>query len=464
MAESPLNAQFAIALSPSLANAIQDRTLVRVFRDPLIPHFLNRGEAAAEKWPANLGDYHTFTRAGLIAPTTRPLDRGKDPKPSGYEIEQWELQAQQWAHTIDTDLPTSGVSFASTYMRNMQALGIHAGQSMNRVVRDKSFNAYTAGNGVVNGAVAGGVTVPVVSLNGFTHRQLNGRPALVSANNPLPVVITTGGVATAYNVVGFTEDVAGDYIHGGTLTLDVAHAGLADRDSVLAVNRSRVVNSGGGVTIDDISSADILSMADIRAAVAQLRNDNVHEHEDGTFHCHLDAVGEQQIFSDNEFQRLHQGLPDSMAYRELALDRVLNCTFFRNTESPLASTVNQDPEYGYTFAPEIYNSPAAPATSIEIHRAIVTGQGYLEERYLDQSNLLTEHGVVGKVGDFVVNVGGVQVMVERIRAILRAPLDRLQQLVSSSWCFQGQYGFPTDSLTGATPADFKRAVVLQFGA
>jgi hypothetical protein len=57
-------------LIPGLPDAIgaivQDRTLERVFHDALYPLLLWRGEAAPEKWVANIGERQVFTRAGLI--------------------------------------------------------------------------------------------------------------------------------------------------------------------------------------------------------------------------------------------------------------------------------------------------------------------------------------------------------------------------------------------------------------
>lgn len=463
MAESPIGANFVVAFNPSLVNAIQDRTLVRVFRDALFPRLLYRGEAAPELWPVNLGANQTFSRTGLIRPSTRPIPQNQDPTPKGYALEQWEANAVQYGDAIDTHMPTNYVSLASTYLRNMHQLGLHSGQSLNRAVRDKVFNAYTAGNTVVRTAVGAGVTLAVESVNGFTRRLLNGRPTPVSAANPLPVTIISGGVATDFNVVAVAPDVAGDEIHGGVLTLDAAHAGLAARDIVLAGNRSQVINSGGSVSIDGIGSGDQFTLADVRASVAQMRANNVPVHEDGTFHCHLDPISESQIFGDNEFQRLNQSIPDYIHYREFAVAKLLNTTFYRNTESPLNATVDQDPNFGFTFAPEIFNTPAV-GSAVEIHRPLFTGQGYIEEKYLDESKYISEAGTIGKIGEFAVVNNGMQVMTERIRLILRAPLDRLQQQTSAAWSFSGDWAIPSDQSVQSSPADFKRAVVVQHGA
>src|SRR5688572_18085365 len=226
MAESPVTGNFIVAFNPTLVAAIQDRTLVRVFRDSLYPRLLYRGESAPEMWPTNLGQSQTFTKTGLIRPSTRPLNANQDPSPKGYDVEQWEATALQYGDSIDTHMPTSYTTLASIYLRNMHQLGLHAGQSLNRIVRDKLFNAYTAGNTVVSTATAASTSLPVVSLNGFTRRLLNGRPTPISPTNPLPLSIISGGVPLSRNAVGFSPTIVGDEIHGGTITLDVAHTGV----------------------------------------------------------------------------------------------------------------------------------------------------------------------------------------------------------------------------------------------
>lgn len=448
------------SFNAGVVNAIQDRTLQRTFRDPLFPRLLYRMEAVAELWPVNLGSNQTFTRAGLIAPSTRPLAANQEPKTVGYQIEQWEATAQQWASSIDTSMPTSYISMASQYLRNMHQLGMHAGQSMNRVVRDKLFNCYVAGNTVVVAAgYGGGTALPVQNLAGFTRKLYQGRPAIVSATNPLPITVTIGGTSYTRNVIGFTSDIAGDEIHSGVLTLDVAVAACAGREAVLASNRSNLVYSGGGTRVDDVDSVDQFRMADIRAAVAQLQFDNVAPHEDGTYHCHLDPISQSQIFGDNEFQRLNNSIPDYIHYRRFALAVLLGCTFYRNTEAPTVATVSEDTQTGFTTAFEMTNP-----TGVQIHRPIFTGQGAIEEKYLDESRYISEAGVQGKIGEFSVVNGGMQILTERIRLILRAPLDRLQQVTSASWSFSGDWAIPTDATTTSTAAAYKRCAVVVHGS
>jgi len=192
--------------------------------------------------------------------------------------------------------------------------------------------------------------------------------------------------------------------------------------------------------------------------VAQLRFNNILQHEDGLFHCHLDPTSESQVFSDNEFQRLNQSMPDYVHYRRFALAIFANVVFYRNNEVPSTLTCDTDPTTGNTHGFETTNG-----ASVTLHRPLFTGQGWIEEKYLDESRYISEAGVMGKIGEFAVTNGGVQVMTERIRLILRAPQDRLQQMTSSAWSFSGDWGLPTDELGPGSAATFKRATVVIHG-
>ena len=65
----------------------------------------------------------------------------------------------------------------------------------------------------------------------------------------------------------------------------------------------------------------------------------------------------------------------------------------------------------------------------------------------------------GKVGEFSIVNNSLQVMTDRIRYIIRSPLDRLQQVVSQSWSWSGDFAIPTDGVTG-NAGKFKRGVVI----
>lgn len=447
-----------VQFNPGVAASIQDRTLQRVYRDALFPNLLFRMEATAEMWAINLGNTSTFTRTGTIKPTTRPLAPNTDPSTGSYALEQWDATAMQFGKAIDTHMPTNYVTLASQYLRNMHQLGMHSGQSLNRIVRDKLYNAYVAGNTVTDAAAtSGATTLHVANLNGFTRQLFSGRQTLVSSSNPIQITIPL--LATTHNITGFTPDVAGDEIHGGTITITPAiGANLASRSAILARTRSQVVYSGGGNSVDDVASVDVFAVRDIRTAIAQARFNNLPPHDDGLFHWHLDPTSESQVFSDNEFQRLNQSMPDYVHYRRFALAIFAASVFYRNNEVPNVVTCDTDPTDGNTHGFELLNG-----TSVTLHRPIMTGQGPIEEKYIDEAKFISDAGVMGKIGEFAVTNGGVQVMTERIRLILRSPMDRLQQVTSAAWSWSGDFPVPSDQTSPTSPATFKRAVVVIHG-
>lgn len=458
MAEFP-NGSIPVIFNPAVAATIQDRTLQRVYRDALFPNLLFRMESMRELWPIHLGGSQTFTRVGLMKPKTRPAQPGVDPVGKTYGVEQWDATAQKWNDSIDTNMPTSYLALASQFMRNIHQLGMQAGQSMNRVVRDKGYNAYVAGNTVTDVAATNGATsLHVANLTGFTSNLFAGRQQPVSSTNPIQITIPFLG--TTHNVTAAAPDVSGDPIHGGTLTITPAiGADVPARSAILTQKRSRIVYSGGGSSIDDIDGTDTFAVRDIRTAIAQLRYNNVPTHEDGLYHWHLDPQSEQQVFGDNEFQRVNQSMPDYVHYRRFALAIFGAGVFYRNNESPNTQTCDTDPTDGNTHGFELVNG-----AGVEIRRPICTGQGWIEEKYLDQSQFISIAGVMGKIGEFAVTNQGIQIITEEIRLIMRAPIDKLQENVSSSWQFCGDWPIPTDELAPGNPSTYKRAVVVAHAA
>lgn len=452
----------------SIAAIIQDRTLERMFHDALFPRTLFRGEAVPEMWAANLGERMVFTRSGLVQPKIAPLIPGADPTPTSYQTEQWDAEAAQYGDTIDTHMPSSYVSIASLFLRNTQQLGLSAAQTLDRLVRNQLFKAYLGGEAQVAVlGVIGSTQLQVTSLNGFT-RQLNaGKLETVSAGNPLPVSFTGAGEPDN-QIIGFAAANPANPFGPGTLTLASGlTTALAVRSGVLAATRSRRIRVGGHVTPDGLTSANILNVAAIITAVSNLRQQKVPPHADGFYHVHLEPAGEAEIFEDNHWQRMFQSIPDAVQYKDLVISTQFGCVFYRNTEMPGLDTVDTSQLVispggagGARFSPEI-GGELTNANGLPIRRAIVTGGGCIYEKYLDESKFITEAGVNGKIGQFSIINSGVAVVTQRIRYLLRAPQDRLQQIVSQSWSWSGDFPIPSDQLTG-NGARFKRAQVIEF--
>lgn len=470
-------ADFSIILqSAQVRDLVQTNLLERSFKDALFPNLMYRGEAAPQQWPGNLGDTIIMSRAGLMKPKLRALQPGVDPTPSTYAVEQWDASIQQWADTVDNHMPTSAVAAVDLFLRNAHQLGLAGGMTLNRLARNQLFAAALSGWTTASAqSTAGQFVLHVNRLNGFTKARTPGlagaaqvRFSPVSSANPLPIVaILDNGALHVTTVTGFTPTTLGDETGPGNLTIADAIPGgrtVNARAAVYADDRTSIVRVGGGNSVDSLTaSVDILDMAAIRSAVARFRTQNVPAHADGLYHCHLDPTGEAHLFASHEFQRLNTSLPDYVIYKTFAIGQLLGCAFFRNSESPLPETVDSGTTGVFSqddpFAGELY--VGGVNTGAKVHRALLTGQGGLFEYYLDKQKLLTEVGVNGKVGDFRITNNGIQVIMDRIGLVIRAPLDRLQQMVSTSYQFIGSWVAPTDASNGDA-ARYKRIQAIEF--
>lgn len=452
-----------LGIPPAILNLVQLGLLERAFHDGLFPALLYRGEAQYEEWPANTGTEIFMTRPGLLTPITTPLAAGVDPVPQTVSYEQWIAVLNRYAGTIDTHVPTSVVSNADQFMRNIQQLGLQAGQSLNRLPRNALFKSYLSGQTVLTVATAApDTTIRVASLNGFfdvVNRGVNVRPLPVSPSAPLP--ITINGTINR-NVVGAFPDDPNDPYGPGTLQLDAAVGAIvAARASVLSRYRARILRSGGGSSVDAIGAADVFTLQDAINATNYLRKNNVLPHEDGYYHGHINLDANSQVFQDPAFQRLNTSLPDHVYYQKAFIGTIAGIAFFANNESPdllnsgARTLTGTNAAYSADIGAETTNE-----SNVNIGRVVVTGRGAIYEKGLDETKYVTEAGVTGKIADFQVVNGGVEVSTERIRLILRAPQNRLQDQVSATWSITTSFPVPSDAASGGFER-YKRAVVIE---
>jgi hypothetical protein len=408
---------------PAAIQAImQNGLLYRAFEDALVPEFLFPAIATSRPWAGNLGDTSVFTRPGLLTPKTTPIT-GSDPSPSTYAIEQYSATMDQYGDAIDTNMLQSALTIASKFAEDNQRLAIGAGQSLNQLSRNKLYKAYGGGRSWATAASTTSTTLVVDSTAGFDKVLVNGVPTAVSGSNPLTV--TVNGVANT--VVGVT-----DATH---LTLGSAISATAGW-AIVAANAPLSIRPGTASTRFDLSSANTVTLAMFRAAVARLRTMNVPT-VDGNYVAHVDATTEQQLFGDADFKQAYQGRGDSRVFQELSIGTFAGIDWVRNTECP---------------AP----ADGGAAGTLTVHQPIVVGaEALLSCPMSRMGDLLAE--VEGGAG-FIELIGpadGVQVA-----HIVRPPQDRLQQIVSSAWSFVGDFSVPTDVTTGDA-ALYKRAVVLE---
>ena len=463
-----------IVQSAEIRALVQDGILERKFNDALFPALLFISEATDDDFPLNVGDSMTFTGRGLLTVSAAPIMPGQDLPVASMTYEQWNVSINKYGNSIDSDMPTSVAAAASLFLSNSHTLGLNGGQTMNVLARDTFFNAAMSGWGVCDGAQNAVTTLRVKRINGFTSARnpnlANGSPvqyAPVSTSNPLTVTVNqTAGGAVTRTVTGFTADNAGDLYGPGTLTLAGGAVTVADRDSILAIDRTDTVFVGGGNSVDAIGSNDILKLADVRSIIATMENNNVPRHPDGYFHCHLDAIGELQVQADSEWRQLFTAMPNDYRFAQFAIGRAAGAIWFKNTVCPTPTTVVGGSTATYStndpFGGEVWSNGSA-TTGVPIHRALVTGFDGMK-RYTQKTDAqITEAGVTGKVGQFSITNNGITVDTNKLTMIIRAPLDRAQEKVATSWKWVGNFVERTDGATGDA-SRYKRATCVQYGA
>jgi hypothetical protein len=406
-----------------------------------------------------------MSRPGLLTPVTDALPVGTDPTPQTLNYEQWAARLCRYGGTIDTHMPTSAVSNANQFLTNVHQLGLQAGQSVNRLARNALFKAYLSGNTLMTAAGAAIDTqISVAALNGFIDviGSASARPAAVSPSNPLSITIGVGGSAITRNVIGATPDDANDPYGPGTLFLDAAlGAVFAVRSVVVSSVAPRIIRAGGGASIDALTGTDTFTFQNIMDAVAILRGNNVAPHADGFYHCHISPTSNSQIFADTAWQRLHEGTPDHVRYKEGWIGHIAGNAFILNNEIPNStnsgSTVSTGTNalYAKGIGAEVVNE-----TNIEVGRVIMTGRGSMYETWLDESNYVSEAGMQGKVGNFEIVQSGIAVQTEHIRLYMRAPLDRLGDIAAATWSISTDFPVASD-ITAEGPERYKRAVVIE---
>lgn len=460
-----------ILQSPQVRDLVQSNALERQFKDSLFPNLLYRHDVEAEEHVGQAGDDVIFTAPGLLPVRAAPLTPGIDPEPVEETYEQWNSVIQPYGSSIDVHMPSSYVALASLFLRKLQQLGLQAGQSLNRKVRDVLHNAAESGWTVADGTCIASTSLRVMNINGFTHAR---NPSLaggsqvrfgpVSSANPLNITVYDNATATANTVIGATPDTAGDLWGPGVLTLGTASTSIADRAYVKANDATFMVRVGGGNSIASIGSGDVPTLGDVRTAVARLRGQSVPERPAEGYLVHTGPVSEARLFADAEFQRVAgTSLPEFSIYKDFAIKRFLGCTFLRNPESPtpdnvvgagLAYSIN-DP-----LGVEMYSDGTASGT--QVYRLLFVGAGAIGERYVDlMKSTPSEAGLAGKItdGSRMTN-DGIEVTAERVKIIMRAPQNRRMDKVSLTWAFDGAWAVRTDAAVGDA-ARYKRVLCVQ---
>lgn len=410
-------------LPAALQAIMQNGLLERTFEDALLPEFLFAAVGDNEPWSGGMGDTVTKTRRGLLTPATTPLG-GSDPSAATYSVEQWSVTMDQYGNSVDTNLLQSSMTLASKYLEDVQALATNAGQSLNQIARNKLYRSYAGGRTWATAGATTDTTIAVANVDGFTHTIVNGVPTAVSGANPLTV--TVAGVANT--VTGASVATGPGNLTLGTTRVDVAG------DAVIAATAPVSYRPNARASAFDIISTDLATLSIFRSAVVRLRKMNVPT-IGGYYTAHIPPDTEGQLFADADFKQALQGRVDSPVYRDLSIGRFAGIDWVRNNETP---TVTSN-------------------TSVTVQRPLVMGAGALtNDPFAEMGALLN-----GTDGNSNVRMIGPATGVQ-VAMITRDPQDRLQQNLSSTWSWVGDFGVPSDvTASGADLARFKRSVMVE---
>lgn len=421
------------AVPAAIRPIVQNGLVERVFLDALTPPFLFPQHAALDPVPNGIGDTILRTRLGLLAPTTTGLGGNTDPSASTYNAEQYQITIDQYAGSTDTNMLQSAVSVQNKYLADVQRLGTQAGQSLNRIARNKLYAAYGGGLTFVPAGGTTNTSWVVDDATGFDTVLVNGVPTAVSATNPLNVTIN-----------GVANTVTGCNLGTNTLTLGTTVA-ITTGWVVASVNAPSYVRGGSRTSQWTLTTADVATMAMFRTAVSRLRSMAVPT-VGGYYVAHIDATTEAQLFADSDFKTALTGRVDSPVFRDMSIGRFQGIDWVRNIEAP---------------AP----TKTVSAGSLTIHRAIVlgadslvaapfSGMGDLLASTPEGSSLNAE----GNISMVPAGDSGLEVAL-----LIREPQDRLQQVVSSTWSWVGDFGVPSDQITSFSSdvARYKRGVVVE---
>lgn len=445
----------------SLQNAIQQGFLEREFQSGLQSAIGYRAVADRVPVSINVGETVTKTRAGLKAPVTTPLSASSNTNldngltPTAQTIEQYTLGIDQYADTIDLNIVTSQVGIANQFLLNARTNGIQARQSLDRIARNKLFEAYMGGNTKVRTTLgAPALTINVDDVRGFEYvlgtGAMAGKYVAVSATYTAPVLIGSN----LYTLVGTTRDgsnvsslsafggASGTLTFSGNVTVADGTAGnIVSHANCPVLIRPNGKWKGGSAlaattTTASLASTDVLTLGVIEDAIANLRNNTGMQ--DQIFNLYLDNVSMRQLFADQDFKLMYQGQYGSGEIKKGKVFELMGANFIPTTEAL---------------------TQAHPVTAgLTVRRPILCAPGALVEG--DYA------GMTEKAKELADTNSEIH-MVDDVVQVTRGPLDRLQQIVAQSWFWIGGFVAPTDATANSTIIPtagaqyLKRAVVIE---
>lgn len=459
-------------LNPFLAGLIEQGRISRNIGEALVPHTLFRRDIGSEPFVGKMGDRIMVRRPGLLPVNILPLVPGVDPTPQQYASEVHFVEARPYGNAVDAYLPNDYVAVAKESLEKTRNLAINAGQTLDRLARAALYRSYLAGNTCATVAAgAGANTVHVASINGFTevNSATTGVPIAVSALNPLGC--TFGATpAVARNCIGaVADDPVNAPLGPGWLTFAAVFggAGILIREAVLANNRSLVIFSGGGNSVDAIGAADTLSMADIVNAVGQLREGPapVPAFEGGLYHAHLGVSSEGQVIMDPMVRGLIHAVEIPPEYRAFSMGEIGGALFVRNDMVPnwqnsgalVATGLAVGSAVPAQCAPEI-GGEVRNGNGVNVTYTLIYGRDHCTEYRVPEGEFQASNAISTQMAVPAVSSSGVDINVSGATFVFRPPIDRLAENNSFAWKMKGDWAVPTDISTQARR--YRRGVII----
>lgn len=463
---------------------IQTNMLERRFWEQLSAQLSYRNAAFRYPVEKRMGETMIYSRAGRITPVMAPmsasgntgLDNGLSNIPGiganapAYPFEQWSVNINQYAYTLDLNTVQDELTVSSIFKQNVDNLAEAAALTLDLLAAKKLFTAYESGNTWVTAGTTAVTTAHVDNVVGFdtafatntitnpgdgnTYTFPYGQPQSTSTTYPVTATVfpAAGGATRTVTVTGVAVDgsntstaQAGKVVTGksGTLTFSAAQT-FAVGDVLVAADAPKVIWPNAKQSRFALTGADTNGVQLIINAVAELRKNRIPTVADGTYVCFIDPTMEAQFFTDQQFQIMTQGEEQSPTFKNGRISRNFGVTFVPVTNAPV---------YG-----PFTNSAGNP---IYTHRAIIMGrQALMDCPFNGTFDALRRT----QDGNAIIRV------VNDIVMVTRDALDRLQQEITQSYYWIGDFGVPTDAtitrdvIPSATAARYKRAIVVEVAA
>ena len=397
-----------------------------------------------EEWKGNIGQTMTIPREAPPAERDEPSQNGADPTYKGTKYEETLATVSPYNDGIRVNMLENTATILGYFAGRMNGLGLQSANSLNAIRRKALYSAYLGGHAVALETAGPTTTLRVSSINGF-QKQLNsdGKWLDVSSANPKPILI---GASTYALVIAAAALDPVNFPNGrGTLTLS-ANASWTINDAVVAMDAPNRVYQGGGTTVDAISSTDILTLESLRLALANMEENEIPVHSDGTYWVHLGPRGKVQLWADPEFQNAIRGGVETRQFGNYTFYKTMGCTFVENRKVPTRANASdlQNSRISTTDAKlskSIY-SEITNRNNVNLGITMVTGGGLGKMWYLNQRKLAGPAGLDSNetYGMSVDTGGSLQIIAENaIRFLINPPKDDLRQWVTANWQFIGSF-------------------------